>query len=60
MPVENYRSTLSVKDAGDSKCVVDWVGEFDVPEGTPEESAVAIIEMVYDGGLDGMTKTVSG
>jgi len=60
MPVENYRSTLSVKEAGDSKCVVDWVGEFDVPDGTPEESAVAIIEMVYNGGLDGMTKTVSG
>ncbi len=60
MPVENYRSTLSVKKAGDSKCVVEWVGEFDVPDGTPEENAVAIIEMVYNGGLDGMTKTVSG
>jgi hypothetical protein len=59
MPVENYRSTLSVKGAGDSKCVVDWVGEFEVPDGTPEENAVAIIEMVYNGGLDGMTRTLS-
>ena len=59
MPVENYRSTLSVREAGDSKCRVDWVGEFDVPDGMPEEQAVSIIEMVYNGGLDGMTATVS-
>ncbi len=59
MPVKNYRSTLSVKEAGDSKCTVDWVGEFDIPDGMPEEQAIQVIDMVYSGGLDGMAKTLS-
>ena len=59
MPVENYRSTLSVTEAGDAKCTVDWIGEFDVPDGMPEEQAIQVVEMVYGGGLDGMAKAIS-
>lgn len=59
LPVANYKSTLSVKEAGEGKSVVEWHGTFDAAEGTPEENAVAVVEMVYDGGLAGLEKTLS-
>jgi carbon monoxide dehydrogenase subunit G len=57
MPFTNYRSTLSVKATDDKSCVVDWHATFDPVEGTPEENATAIVEMIYDAGLDGISKT---
>ena len=51
LPVTNYQSTLSVKDAGGGKSIVDWHGKFDAAEGATDESAVQIVEMVYEGGL---------
>lgn len=60
IPVRNYQSTISVKDAGDGRSIVDWHGKFDVEEGTTDEAAVQIVEMVYDGGLDGLSKTLAG
>jgi hypothetical protein len=59
MPVRNYRSTLSVKEAGDGKSLVDWHGTFDPAEGATEEAAVQIVEMVYTAGLDGISKTLA-
>lgn len=56
LPVANYKSTLSVSDAGDGKCVVNWVGTFDPAEGSDEQAGVQIVSMVYDGGLAGMAK----
>jgi hypothetical protein len=58
-PFTNYRSTLSVKDAGDGKCVVDWHGKFDPAEGSTEEAAVRIVNMIYEGGLSGLEQTLS-
>ncbi|MEX2394019.1 MAG: SRPBCC family protein [Actinomycetota bacterium] len=60
LPVSNYRSTLSVDDAGDGKSVVSWVGTFEPAEGATEESAVQIVNMIYDGGLAGLQKTLDG
>ena len=58
LPVKGYRSTLTATDAGDGKCLVRWVGNFEPAEGTTEEMACQIIGMVYDGGLAGMEKAV--
>jgi hypothetical protein len=60
LPLTNYRSTLSVEDAGEGKAVVNWVGTFDPVEGATEESAVQIVNMIYDGGLAGLQKTLDG
>jgi hypothetical protein len=59
LPVQNYRSTLSVKDAGGGKALVDWRGTFEAAEGATEEAAVQIVDMVYSGGLDGLFKTLA-
>jgi hypothetical protein len=58
-PVANYRSTISVKDAGNGKSVVDWHGTFDPAEGTTEEAGAQIVEMVYEAGLAGLEQTLS-
>jgi hypothetical protein len=58
LPVKGYRSTLTATDTGDGTCVVRWVGNFEPADGTPEETAVQIIGMVYDGGLAGMEKAI--
>jgi hypothetical protein len=59
MPVINYRSTFSVTDAGNGKSVVDWQGTFDAAEGATEEAGVQIVEMIYEGGLAGLERTLS-
>jgi hypothetical protein len=58
-PFTNYRSTLSVRDAGDGKSIVDWHGKFDPAEGSTEEAAVQIVELIYEGGLAGLEQTLS-
>ena len=57
MPITNYRSTISVKEA-DGRSVVDWKGTFDPAEGATEEAAVQIVEMIYEGGLAGLERTL--
>ena len=59
LPVKNYKSTFAVKDAGDGKSLVDWKGTFEPADGATEESAVQIVDMVYSGGLDGLSKTLA-
>jgi hypothetical protein len=59
LPVKNYRSTLGVTEQGAGRCKVTWSGTFDPADGTAEEQAVQIINMVYSGGLDGIAKKFS-
>ena len=59
MPIVNYRSTISVKDAGDGKAVVEWHGSFEPAEGSTEEAGTQIVEMIYEGGLTGLAQTLS-
>ncbi len=54
----SYRSTLSVRDAGDGTSIVEWVGEFEPAEGATEEAATQVIEMIYETGLSGREKTL--
>lgn len=60
LPVKDYESTLSVTEGAGGKSVVNWVGTFDPADGANEQSAVQIVEMVYDGGLAGLEKTLAG
>jgi hypothetical protein len=53
LPVTNYVSTLRVREAGPKACFVEWELEFD-PVGIPEAQAVAIVEAIYDAGLNGL------
>lgn len=53
LPITNYVATLRVRPAGDNACVVEWESEFE-PVGIPEEQAVAIVEAIYDSGLNGL------
>ena len=57
LPVKNYRSTLSVTATDDKSCVVDWHSTFDPAEGASETDATAIVAMIYDAGLDGISRT---
>jgi len=59
LPVKNYRSTLGVSETGSGRCKVSWSGTFEAADGTPEETAVQIINMVYSGGLEGIAKKFS-
>jgi len=56
LPIANYVSTLRVRPAGDNACVVEWESEFD-PVGIPDDQAVAIVEAIYDSGLNGLAAT---
>jgi carbon monoxide dehydrogenase subunit G len=56
LPITNYVSTLRVRDAGKDACVVEWESEFD-PVGIPDDQAVAIVEAIYDAGLNGLAAT---
>lgn len=51
LPVANYESTIAVDDEGGTTIV--WSGEFDA-KGAPDADAVAVIEGIYQGGLDSL------
>lgn len=51
LPISNYVSEISVTGSG-SGCTVTWSSEFD-PVG-PAADAEAVIEGVYDGGLNSL------
>jgi hypothetical protein len=53
LPITNYVSTLRVRSAGDASCIVEWESEFD-PVGIPDDQAVAMVEAIYDAGLNGL------
>ena len=59
LPIENYRSSLSVRDEGDDGCTVEWHGEFasDDAVRTQMEEAVAGI---YDTGLENLRRLFGG
>lgn len=58
LPVNNYSSTLSVKETGEGKSTVTWKGAFyrgymlnDPPEDLNEATAIAAVTGVYEAGL---------
>ncbi|HEY5703822.1 MAG TPA: SRPBCC family protein [Gammaproteobacteria bacterium] len=59
LPVANYKATISVKDDGSGKAKVEWSGEF-TASGASENDAVAVIEGIYQAGLDNLKKMFGG
>lgn len=59
LPIENYRSSLSVRDEGADGCTVEWRGDFasDDAVRTQMEKAVAGI---YDTGLENLRRLFGG
>lgn len=60
LPVNNYTSTLKVREAGDGTgCTVEWSSEFE-PKGAPEGDAVAAISGIYEAGFENLKKMFGG
>lgn len=57
LPVDGYRSTIHVIDEGGT--VIAWEGTFDA-KGAPDADAVAVIEGIYQGGLESLAKKAGG
>ncbi|BBE72217.1 SRPBCC family protein [Oharaeibacter diazotrophicus] len=67
LPVTNYSSRLTVKDAGGGKSTITWWGAFyrgypnnDPPADLSDEAAVKAITDLYNTGLAGMKKKIEG
>lgn len=63
LPINDYSSTISVKDEGGGKSTVTWRGAFyrghmlnDPPENLNEAAAIAAVTGVYEAGLANIKK----
>jgi len=59
MPLENYLSTVKVKDLGNGRCEVEWSSIFE-PKGMPEEEVAKMINDIYVTAIDGLKKLHNG
>ena len=55
LPVANYESTIRMSRSGGT--VIVWTGTFDA-KGAPDAKAVAVIEGIYQAGLDSLASKV--
>ena len=55
LPVQDYFSTVEIKDMGPGECEVKWYSTFQ-PKGVSEAEAVKVIEGVYTGAFEGLKK----
>lgn len=53
LPVQNYKSTFTVKAAGKGMSTVTWTGTYE-PKGAPEADAKKAIDGIYTSGLDAL------
>ncbi|MCZ4536423.1 SRPBCC family protein [Gordonia terrae] len=59
LPLEHYRSTVSVTAAGDDACSVRWSAQFGAESATVEAELATAIEGIYAAALDELaTKAV--
>ncbi len=59
MPLENYLSTVKVKDFGNGRCEVEWSSTFE-PKGMAEEEVAKMIRDIYLTAIDGLKKLHNG
>ena len=59
LPLENYLSTVKVKDLGNGRCEVEWSSTFE-PKGMPEEEVAKMIKDIYLTALSGLKKLHNG
>ncbi|HVA43669.1 MAG TPA: SRPBCC family protein [Acidimicrobiales bacterium] len=59
LPLENYRSTMQLTEAGEATRL-SWSGTFTAAEGAGEEDAANIVRSVYQGGIGGLKARFGG
>ena len=59
LPLERYVSTTTVKALGPGQCEVEWTAEFE-PQGMPAEEVTAMLQGLYQQGIDGLKKLTAG
>ncbi len=57
-PLENYKGTVKVADAGNNTCEIEWSGTFDA-KGS-ESEATKMMNDVYVAAIDGLKKLLNG
>lgn len=60
LPVANYHARISLKEADDGTCKVQWESDFQPAAGAPETDAVKAIQDVYQAGFDNLRKMFGG
>ncbi|OHB73565.1 MAG: hypothetical protein A2V70_20600 [Planctomycetes bacterium RBG_13_63_9] len=55
LPFDGYLATMRVRVVDDSTCEVQWSATFE-PSGIPEAEAIAMLEGLYRGGIEGLEK----
>lgn len=68
LPVADYYSTISVKEAEGGKTEVKWMGRFyrvyklnpPIPPGQDDQSALDAVNSMYDAGLANLKKVAEG
>lgn len=53
LPVDDYLSTLKVKELDEARCEVEWSSRFEA-NGVSEAEARAIFESLYEAGLEAL------
>lgn len=53
LPVRDYSATIGVRDGTEGGCQVFWDAEFE-PDQVSEAEAVAVVEGIFDAGLDAL------
>ena len=56
LPVKDYLATMQVREAGDGS-ELDWSSTFE-PTAVSEEQAVAMIDGIYSGGIEGYRRAL--
>ncbi len=51
-PVENYKGTVKVADAGNNTCEIEWSGTFDAK--APEAEVTKMMNDVYTSAINGL------
>jgi len=51
-PVENYKGTVKVADAGNNTCKIEWSGTFDAK--APEDEVTKMMNDVYTAAINGL------
>jgi len=52
LPVENYKGTVKVADAGNDTCKIEWSGTFDAK--APEDEVTKMMNDVYTSAINGL------
>jgi len=58
LPVEGYRSTMTVRALDGERCELHWRSEFEVTEGG-EDALKGLLEGAYKQGIDGIDKLLA-